>query len=78
MDVKNQIKQNKTKHPMVKEEMHLQENTLFDLDPKDKVTQNVAQFPLHHVIYAHAKFAVATSNGLGEDPFTRNITAVCT
>ena len=29
--------------------MHLQENSLFDLDPKVKVTGNVAQYPLHHV-----------------------------
>ena len=30
---------------------HYQENTLFDLDPKVKgvkVTQRVAQYPLHH------------------------------
>ena len=51
--------------PMVKE-MHYQENTLFDLDPKVtgvKVTQNVAQYPRHHVTYAPAKFDVATSHG---------------
>ena len=36
--------------------MHLQEITLFDI-----VTQNVAQYPLHHVTYAPAKFDVATS-----------------
>ena len=48
----------------------------FDVDPhlKVKVTQNVAQFPLHYVIYAPAKFAVATLNGLGGDAFTRNLT----
>ena len=45
-------------------------NTVFDLDPKVKVTQDVAQYPIHHVTYAHAKFEVATSNGLG-DTFTR-------
>ena len=44
---------------------------IFDLDPKVKVTQNVAQFPGHHVIYAPAKFDVATSHGLGEGAFTR-------
>ena len=52
-------------HPMVKE-MHYQENTLFELDPKVKgvkVTQNVAQYPRHHVTYAPAKFDVATSHG---------------
>ena len=47
---------------MVKE-MHLQENTLFDLDPKVKVAQNVAQYSQHHVTYAPAKFDVATSHG---------------
>ena len=47
---------------MVKEKMHLQENTLFDLDLGFKVTQNVAQFPQHHVTYAPAKFDIATSH----------------
>ena len=32
--------------PRIKEEMHLQENKLFDLDPKVKLTQNVALFVL--------------------------------
>ena len=41
--------------------MHYQEKTLFDLDPK--VTQNVAQYPRHHVTYAPAKFDIATSHG---------------
>ena len=57
--------------PMVKEEMHLQENTLYDLDLVVKVTQNVVQYPLNHMTYAPAKFEVATSNSLGEDGFTR-------
>ena len=35
--------------------MCLQENT--------KVKQNVAQYPLHYVIYSGTKFEVATSNG---------------
>ena len=51
--------------PMVKG-MHYQENTLFDLDPKVKgvkVTQNVVQYPRHHVTYAPEKFDVATSHG---------------
>ena len=59
--------------PMVNE-MHYQENTLFDLDPKVKgvkVTQNVDQYPRLHVTYAPAKFDVATSHGKGEDAFTR-------
>ena len=55
---------------MVKE-MHLQENTVFDHDFGVKVTQDVAQYPLHHVTYAHVKSEVATSNGLGGDAFTR-------
>ena len=36
------------------EQMHLQENTVFDLG--FKVTQDVSQHPLHHVTYAFAKF----------------------
>ena len=47
---------------MVKEKMHLQENTLFDLDLGDKVTQNVAQYPRHNVTYVPAKFDIATFN----------------
>ena len=43
--------------------MNLQENTLFDLDPK--VTQNVAQCPLHHVTYAPTEFEVTKSKALG-------------
>ena len=46
----------------------------FDLDLGVKVTRNVTQYPLHHVIYASTKFEVATSNGLGEDTITRNVT----
>ena len=47
--------------------MHLQENTLFDLDVGVKGTHKVAQYPLHHVTYTPV-------NGLGEDTITRNIT----
>ena len=59
--------------PTVKEKMHLQENTLltFDLDPKFKVIWSVAQYPLHYVTYAPAKFQVAISNSLGGGAFTR-------
>ena len=46
----------------------------FDLDLGVKVTRNVAKYPLHHVIYASTKFEVATSNGLGGDTITRNVT----
>ena len=53
--------------PTVKEQLHLQENTVFDLDLSIKVTHDVAKFPLHHVTYAHVKFEVATSKGLGRD-----------
>ena len=56
---------------MVKEKMHLQENTLFDHNLGVKVTQNVAQYPRHYVTYAPAKFDIATSHGWGEDAFTR-------
>ena len=38
----------------------------FDLDLGVKVTQNVAQYPLHHVTYSATKFEVASSNRLGE------------
>ena len=51
--------------------MHLQVNTLFDLDLGVKVTQKVAQYLLHHVTYLSTKFEVATSNGLGGDAFTK-------
>ena len=37
-------------------------------------TRNVTQYHLHHVIYASTKFEAATSNGLGEDTITRNVT----
>ena len=42
-------------HLTVLERMHLQENTLFDLDLEVKVTRNVAQYPLNHVTYAGLK-----------------------
>ena len=56
---------------MVKEVLHLKENTLYDLDLVAKVTQNVVQYPSNHMTYAPAKFEVATSNSLVEDGFTR-------
>ena len=52
--------------PTVKEGMYLQENTLYDIDPK--VTQNVAKYPTHH---APEEFEVAMSKGLGGYAFTR-------
>ena len=51
--------------------MHLQENAVFGLDIGIMVKRDVTQYPLHHVTYAHAKFEVGTSNGLGGDAFTR-------
>ena len=48
--------------------MHLQENTL----------RNVAQYPLHYVTYLGTKFQVTSSNGLGGDTFTRNMTIIHT
>ena len=57
--------------PTVREEMHLQETTLFDLDLGVKVPQNVAQYNLHHMTYAPTKLEVTTSNRLGGDAFTR-------
>ena len=51
--------------------MDLQESKLYDLDLEVKVTQNVAQYHPNHVTYSPVNFEVATSNGLGEDSFTR-------
>ena len=46
---------------------------IFDFELGVKVTQNVAQYPLHHVTYLSTKFEVATTIGLGGgDAFTRN------
>ena len=52
--------------------MHLHENALLYLDLGVKVTQDVAQYPLHHVTYSNTKFEVARSNSLGGDAFTKN------
>ena len=53
--------------------MYLQENTLFDIELRVKVTENIAQYPLHHVTYAHIKYELNTSNGLGGDEFFKKI-----
>ena len=53
--------------------MHLQENTLYDLDLFVKVTQNVVQCRPNHMTYAPAKFEVATSNSLGEDGWNNKV-----
>ena len=58
-------------HPMVWEEMHLQEKHYFTFDLDIKVTQNVAHYPQYHVTFASAVFEVAATNGLGGDAFTR-------
>ena len=58
-------------HCTVNEKMHLQENTLFDLDLWVKVTRNVAQCPLHHVTYAPTEFEITTSKALGGEAFTK-------
>ena len=48
--------------------MHLKESLLFVILTWVKVTQSVAQYSLHHVAYAPAKFevkiAMANSSGL--------------
>ena len=50
--------------------MHLQESTVtYDLDLAVKVTQDVTQYPLHHVTYVPVTFEVAASNSLGVDTF---------
>ena len=51
--------------------MHLQEKTLGELGIK--VIRNIAQYPLHYVTYAPAKFEVATANSLGGDTIIRNM-----
>ena len=43
----------------------------INIDLRVKVTRDVAQYPLHHVTYVHAKFDVTTSNGLRGDVFTK-------
>ena len=59
-------------HPIVLEELHLQENNYltFDFGTGVKITRNIAQYALHHVTYADAKFEVATANSLGRDAIT--------
>ena len=52
-------------------EIHLQENSIFDLLPWGQDPGNDAQYPLHHVTYSAKKIEVTTSNGLGGDTFTR-------
>ena len=44
--------------------MHLQENTLYDLDLVVKVTQNIVQYPANHMTYAPEKYEVARPNSL--------------
>ena len=48
-------------------------NSILDLDLEVKVTQTIAQYPLHHVNHPATKFEVARSNRLGGDTFTRII-----
>ena len=48
-------------------------NTLFDLDIRDKVKQNVVQCPLNYVTFAAAKFEVDMSNDQEEGTFTKQI-----
>ena len=50
--------------------MNLHKNMLFDLGLDVKLTQDVAQYTLHHVTYSDTNFEVAMSNGLGGDVFT--------
>ena len=53
--------------------MLLHKNKLFYLELGAKVTQNVAQYHLHHVTYAPSKFEIARSSGLGRGAFTRKL-----
>ena len=45
--------------------MHVQGNTLYDLDLGIKVTQNDTKYAPYYVICAPVKFEAATSNSLG-------------
>ena len=58
----------------VKREMHLQENTVFDLDLRGHGHMKCCPVTSTYVTYAAARFEAATSNGLGEDAFTRKNT----
>ena len=49
----------------------LQKIIYLTLDLEVKATEKVAQYTLHHVIYAPAKFEVAMSNDIRGDAFTR-------
>ena len=53
--------------PNSEEAVHSQESTIFDLDLGFKVTGAVAQYPLHHVTFASAKFDGCSVQG---DAFT--------
>ena len=46
-------------------------SNILGADRLVKVKQNVAQYPLNHVIYSGTNFDVATSNSLGGDALTR-------
>ena len=48
-------------------EMHLKENTFFDLDHGIKVTLNIAQQLLYHASISPEKFQVAMSYVLGRN-----------
>ena len=47
--------------------------SLLTLILGQRQTQNVAQYPLHHVTYAPAKIEAAMSTSFGGNALTRNI-----
>ena len=47
--------------------------SILTLTLGQRQTRNIAQYPLHHMTYAPAKFEAAMSNSLGGKAFTRNI-----
>ena len=56
--------------PIVKEEMHLQENNMtMTFGSRSHI--NVAKYPPHHITHTPAKFEVSMSNDLREDALTR-------
>ena len=54
-------------------EAFTQENSIFEFDLGVKITQNVSQYPLHHVTYPATKFEVVASNRLGGEYIYKKI-----
>ena len=55
-------------------DVFMSKNIICSLTLTLKVTQNVAQYPLHHVTHVPATFEVAIFKDLKKDTITRNVT----